>query len=187
MPLVENMPSGTAARQDDIVTCMNGMTVEIISTDAEGRLILADALCYTEKFHKPDIMFDLATLTTACLHALGHYYSGMMTHDTQLAEQLYALGQLSGDRIWRLPLDNDYRNAYKSSVADVRNCTTGVYLGGSIAAGSFLSNFVQKSRWVHIDIAGTAHDVPDINYISKGSAGAGVRLLAEYLLTFVNK
>jgi leucyl aminopeptidase len=181
-PIVENMPSGKALRQDDIIRCMNGKTVEIKSTDAEGRLILSDALCYTEKFYKPEIIIDIATLTGACSHALGHFYSAMLTRDEDLAEQLFEIGKSTGDRVWRLPLDDDYKEANKSDFADIANCGSPVYLAGTITAACFLECFVKSARWVHLDIAGVANKIPGINYLSKGATGAGVRLLVEFVM-----
>ncbi len=186
-PLVENMPSGSASRQDDIVTAMNGKTIEIKNTDAEGRLILSDALCYTEKNYSPDIMIDVATLTGACLYALGYFYSGLMTQDDELQALLPQLGQLTGDRIWPLPLDDDFKPANKSDVADVANSGSPRYKAGTIIGGCFLSEFVDKARWAHIDIAGTADGVPDVNYLGKTSAGAGIRLLTEFVMATAEK
>lgn len=183
-PLTENMPSGTASRQDDIVRAMNGKTIEIKNTDAEGRLILADALCYAEKFYSPAVIIDIATLTGACAYALGHFYSAVMTRDAQLAEQLIAAGKKSGDRIWELPLDDDFIKANASEVADVNNSGSRAYLAGTIIGACFLENFVSKSRWAHLDIAGTAHDVPDINYVGRGATGAGIRALIEFIMQY---
>jgi leucyl aminopeptidase len=178
------MPSGKAARQDDIITFMNGKTAEIKNTDAEGRLILADALCYAEKFYKPTVMIDIATLTGACLYSLGHFYSGLMTRDEQLSNDLQAAGQLTGDNVWPLPLGEDFKDAIKSNVADISNTGSPAYLGGTVTAAHFLENFVITSRWAHLDIAGTAHDVPGINYLGRGATGAGVRLLVEFIMSF---
>ncbi|MFH1831761.1 MAG: leucyl aminopeptidase [bacterium] len=183
-PLVENMPSGKATRQDDVVVAMNGKTIEIKNTDAEGRLILADALCYAEKFYSPDVMIDVATLTGACSYALGFFYSGLMTQDEHLQRELPELGQLTGDRIWPLPLDDDFKPANKSDVADVSNSGSSAYKAGTIIGACFLSEFVKKARWAHIDIAGTADNVPDINYLGKTASGAGIRLLTEYVMSF---
>ncbi len=184
-PLVENMPSGKAARQDDIVTAMNGKSIEIKSTDAEGRLILSDAMCYAEKFYKPDIMIDIATLTGACLYALGYFYSGLMTQDEELMKVLPEIGKKTGDRIWPLPLDDDFKAANNSLVADLANVGCRSYKAGTITAGCFLSEFVEKARWAHIDIAGTADGVPgNISYLGKTSAGAGIRLLVDFVLNF---
>jgi leucyl aminopeptidase len=183
-PLVENMPSGKASRQDDIIRAMNGKTIEIKNTDAEGRLILADAICYAEKFYKPDVMIDIATLTGACMRALGYFYSGLMTDDEYLLEQLPKLGQKTGDRVWALPFDEDYKPANKSKVADIANSGSVRYHAGAITAAWFLRSFVEKTPWAHLDIAGTADSVPDINYLGKTSAGAGIRLLTEFVLNY---
>lgn len=185
-PLVENMPSGTAARPDDIITCMNGKTVEIQNTDAEGRLILSDTLCYAEKFFKPTVMIDIATLTGAVQHGLGHFFTGVMTKDDELAQSLLAIGRKTGDRTWQLPMDDDFKGAIRSDVADMHNNGSSAYYAGTIVGATFLSNFVEKTRWAHLDIAGTAHDVPAINYVGKGATGAGIRLLTEFVLNFVS-
>lgn len=181
-PIVENMPSGKASRPDDIITCMNGKTVEIRNTDAEGRLVLSDTLCYAEKFYNPDIIFDIATLTGAVQHALGHFYTAVMTTDNDLADTLFKLGQSTGDRTWPLPLDEDFREAVRSDVADIHNNSSPTYFGGTITGGIFLQNFVEKARWAHLDIAGSSHEVPGINYMGKGASGAGIRLLAEFVM-----
>jgi len=183
-PLVENMPSGRANKQDDIVTFMNGKTAEIVNTDAEGRLILADALCYAEKFYKPDVIIDIATLTGTCLYALGHSYTALMTKDEKLSELLCTAGELTGDRVWPLPLDDDFKVAIKSEVADMSNSGTPTYKAGTITAGFFLSNFVDKSSWAHLDIAGTADSVPGVNYLGKGATGVGVRLLVDFIMNY---
>ncbi len=183
-PIVENMPSGKAARQDDIITFMNGKTAEIKSTDAEGRLILADALCYAEKFYKLDAIIDIATLTGACMYSLGHLYSGLMTRDKALAETLHQLGLLTGDKVWLLPMDDDFKEAIKSDVADIANTGASAYGGGTVTASHFLENFVKSKHWAHLDIANTAHEVPGINYLGRGATGVGVRLLTEFVMTF---
>lgn len=183
-PLVENMPSGKASRQDDIIRAMNGKTIEIKSTDAEGRLILADAMCYAEKFYNPDVMIDIATLTGACMRALGYFYSGLMTDDEKLLELLPQLGQKTGDRVWPLPFDEDYKPANKSKVADLANSGSARYHAGATTAAWFLRAFVEKTPWAHLDIAGTADNVPDVNYLGQTSAGAGIRLLTEFVLTY---
>jgi leucyl aminopeptidase len=181
-PCVENMPSGKASRPDDIITCMNGKTVEIKNTDAEGRLILADALCYAEKNYKPDYIFDIATLTGAVLYALGHLYTGVMTKDHDLAHQLIELGKLTGDRAWELPLDDDFKEAIKCDVADIHNNSNPSYYAGTIIGGCFLQNFVEKARWAHLDVAGTAHGVTGVNYVGKGATGASIRLLVAFVM-----
>ena len=184
MPLVENMPSGRSNKQDDIITFMNGKTAEILNTDAEGRLILADALCYVEKFYKPDVMIDIATLTGGCLYALGHSYTALMTQDAKLSGQLQNSSDLTGDRVWPLPLDEDFKGAIKSDIADISNTGKATYKAGTITAGWFLSNFVDKARWVHLDIAGTADSVPGVNYLGSGATGVGVRLLVNFVLNY---
>jgi leucyl aminopeptidase len=183
-PLVENMPSGRASRQDDIVVAMNGKSIEIKNTDAEGRLILADTLCYAEKFYNPDVIIDIATLTGACLHALGHFYTGVMTRDEELGNELRSIGQLTGDRMWPLPLHDDFKEANRSETADINNSGSSAYLAGTIIGACFLEAFVDKARWAHLDIAGTAHDVPGINYVGKGSTGAGIRALVEFVMSY---
>ncbi len=184
MPLVENMPSGKAARQDDIITFMNGKTAEIKSTDAEGRLILADALCYAEKFYKPEVMIDAATLTGACAYSLGHFYSAIMTRDEVLSDSLQRVGRLTGDKLWPLPLEDDYKDAIKSDVADISNTGSRSYLAGTVTATCFLENFVENARWAHLDIAGTADAVPGVNYLGKGATGVGVRLFVDFVMGY---
>jgi leucyl aminopeptidase len=183
MPFVENMPSGKAARQDDIITHLNGKTTEIKNTDAEGRLILSDTLAYAEKFYKPDVVIDIATLTGACVVALGHFYTGLLSNNDALIEALTKSGKKTGDRVWALPLDDDYRDGIKSDVADIANIALPSYSAGTIEGAVYLQHFVTSKAWAHLDIAGTAHDVPTINYVGKGSTGASVRLLIDYILS----
>ncbi len=183
-PLVENMPSGKASRQDDIVRCMNGKTVEIKNTDAEGRLILSDALCYAEKFYNPEVIIDIATLTGACLYALGYFYTGLMTQDEDLLRSLPTIGNLTGDRVWPLPLDDDYKPANNSQVADISNSGSNEYKAGTIIGACFLQEFVKNAKWAHLDIAGTADTVPGVSYLGKTSAGAGIRLFVEFLMNY---
>ena len=178
---VENMPSGKSCRQDDIVTFMNGKTAEIKSTDAEGRLILADALCYAEANYQPDIIIDLATLTGACLMALGQFFTGLMTKDRDLESDLIAAGHATGERVWPLPLDDDFAPAIKGDIADLLNCGKPAYRAGTVTAGLFLSHFVEKARWAHLDIAGTSDGVPGISYVGSGATGVGVRLLIAFM------
>ncbi len=184
-PLVENMPSGRACKQDDIVTFMNGKTAEIKNTDAEGRLILADALCYAEKFYKPEVIIDIATLTGLCLHFFGHFYTALLTKDEILGTKLQAVSLVTGDKVWPAPFDDDFKDAIKSDVADIANIGSTAYRGGTITAAWFLSNFVEKAKWAHLDIAGTADSVPGISYFGKGATGAGVRLLTEFVMNYV--
>ncbi|RFF27739.1 MULTISPECIES: leucyl aminopeptidase [unclassified Wenzhouxiangella] len=150
---VENMPDGKAYRPGDVITAMNGKTIEVHNTDAEGRMILADALTWTERLN-PDTTVDLATLTGACVVALGHHASAVMTQDDELAEELLSAGQRSADRTWRLPLWDDYQEQIDSPFADMKNI--GGMPAGSITAGCFLSRFAEGQRWAHIDIAGAA-------------------------------
>lgn len=178
-PLSENMPSGTATKPGDILRFYNGKTAEVKNTDAEGRLILADALSYTVKHYKPDAIIDLATLTGACAYALGPFFSGLMSQHEEFSHKVQEAAKTSGDRVWPLPFDNDYKAAIKSDVADICNIGSPKYKAGAITAGFFLQNFVGETPWVHLDIAGTAFDVPDISYYSTGATGVGVRLLVD--------
>ena len=184
-PLAENLPSGKAIKPGDIVKFYNGKTAEIKNTDAEGRLILADALSYAVKHYKPDAIIDVATLTGACAYALGPFYCGMMSNHDDLVERLQESSDRSGDRVWRLPLTDDYKPAIKSIVADICNIGSPKYLAGAITAGLFLQNFVEDVPWAHLDIAGTAFDVPDLPYFRPHSAtGFGVRLLVDLAMSW---
>ena len=180
-PFTENMPDGAASRQDDIITHMNGVTSEIENTDAEGRLILGDALVYAEQYFKPDVMIDIATLTGACMHALGTFYAGMMTDDDALAQQLSDIGNFVGDRVWRLPFDEVFNEGVKSDVADIANSGKRNYYAGTIIGGVYLRHFVKSARWAHLDIAGVADGVPGVSYLGSGATGAGVRIFVELL------
>ncbi len=176
--LAENLPSGKAAKPGDIVTFYNGKTAEIKDTDAEGRLVLADALSYAVKHYKPDAIVDIATLTGACAYALGPFFTGLVSPDDDLIDRIYEASENTGDRVWELPLHDDYKPAMKSLVADMSNVGNRKYLAGAITAAIFLQYFVDDTPWAHLDIAGTAFDVPGIPYYSTGTAtGAGVRLL----------
>ncbi len=185
-PLVENMPSGTAIRPGDIVTFYNGKTAEIKNTDAEGRLILADALSYATKHYKLDAIIDLATLTGACAHALGGYYAALMGKDRTLLEKIECAADTSGERVWELPFDDDYKAAISSNVADICNIGSPKYMAGTITAGFFLQNFVGATPWAHLDIAGVAFNVPDISYYRSGAGatGFGVRLCTDLILNW---
>lgn len=178
-PLAENLPSGKATKPGDIVRFYNGKTAEIKNTDAEGRLILADALSYVAKHYKPDAIIDIATLTGSCAAALGPFYSGLMSCHDELVEKVMESGHRSGDHVWRLPLTDDYAPAIKSDVADLSNLGNPRYLAGAITAAYFLKHFVNDIPWVHLDIAGTAFNVPDLPYYRTGATGAGVRLLID--------
>lgn len=179
VPAVENMPSGEATRPGDVVKSMSGKTIEILNTDAEGRLILCDALTYAARY-KPDIVIDIATLTGACVVALGSHASGLFSNDDKLAEQLLAAGQSTGDRAWRMPLWEEYGQALKSNFADLPNI--GGAGGGSITAACFLAHFTKDYRWAHMDIAGSAWNSGG----AKGATGRPVPLLIEYLLSRAN-
>lgn len=178
--LAENLPSGKATKPGDIITFYNGKTAEVKNTDAEGRLVLADALSYAVKHYKPDAIIDLATLTGACAYALGPFFTGMMSQHDELVSRMDAASAVSGDRLWRLPLDNDYQKVIQSPVADICNIGNEKYMAGAITAAFFLKAFVDDVPWVHLDIAGTAFGVPDISYYTQdGATGVGVRLLVE--------
>jgi leucyl aminopeptidase len=180
--LVENMPDGNAQRPGDIVTSMSGQTIEIINTDAEGRLVLADVLWYVAQKFRPKFMIDLATLTGAILVALGTEYAGLFSNNDELAERLIAAGQATGERVWRMPLGPEYDKQIDSQFADMKN--TGTRNGGSITAAQFLQRFVDDTPWAHLDIAGTAMGAPKTEINQSWGSGYGVRLLerlvAEY-------
>jgi leucyl aminopeptidase len=185
IPTVENMPDGKAYRPDDIIVYRNGKTVEVHSTDAEGRLILADALIYGSEL-EPDCMVDLATLTGACVVALGHYTSGLFTEDDRLAKELLALSEKSGEKMWRMPLDPDLKEEIKGTYAQIRNVGKSRY-GGAITAALFLKEFVDEERvgsWAHLDIAGPAFLDSPWKYYEAGATGQPVRTLVEFLLSF---
>jgi leucyl aminopeptidase len=172
---VENMPDGDAYRPGDVLTSMSGKTIEVLNTDAEGRLILCDALTYCEKF-KPDAIIDVATLTGACVVALGHHATGLMSNDDGLADELTAAGSSIVDRVWRLPLWEEYQSQLDSPFADMKN--VGGTPAGVLTAGCFLSRFAEDQRWAHLDIAGSAWKWGS----DDGSTGRPVGLLAEFLL-----
>ena len=173
--LVENMPDGKAQRPGDIVTTMSGQTIEIINTDAEGRLVLADVLHYINTKYKPKFMIDLATLTGAIMVALGQEYAGMFANDDKLAERLGKAGEATGERVWRMPLGPEYDKMIDSKFADMKN--TGGRWGGAITAAQLLQRFVGKTPWAHLDIAGTALGSPQSEINKSWSAGWGVQLL----------
>jgi leucyl aminopeptidase len=178
VPAVENMPGGNSIRPGDILRHYNGMTSEVDNTDAEGRLILADALGFAAQY-KPAAVIDLATLTGACVVALGHYATGMMGTDAGLMARLTKAGERTYERVWELPLFDEYEKLIKSDVADVKN--VGGRWGGAITAGWFLRKFIGNYPWVHLDIAGTAMLEENGDYTQRGSSGVGVRLLTEFL------
>ena len=180
IPAAENMPDGMAYKPGDILASMSGLTIEITNTDAEGRLILCDALHFARTEFKPAAMIDLATLTGACVVALGHEASGLMGSDQRLVESLKKAGERCNERLWELPLWDEYGETMKSDIADLRNAGT-TRDGGSITAGWFLKQFSGTTRWAHLDIAGTAWSDKSRPCSPKGATGVGVRLLIEYL------
>jgi leucyl aminopeptidase len=175
IPTTENMPGGGASKPGDVVTSMSGQTIEILNTDAEGRLILCDALTYAERF-KPDCVIDIATLTGACVIALGKVASGLLANDEPLARELLDCGQNAGDRAWQLPLWEDYQELLKSNFADMANI--GGRYAGTITAACFLARFAKAYKWAHLDIAGTAW----LSGENKGATGRPVPLLSEFLI-----
>ena len=177
MPCTENLPSGLAFKPGDVLTAMSGKTIEVISTDAEGRLILADAITYARNLGATHIV-DLATLTGACVVALGNITSGVMSNNDALKTQILKAAQISGERMWELPLFDEYKEQIKSQIADIKN--TGGRPAGAITAAMFLAEFAEKTPWVHIDIAGTVSVDKDSGYNVKGATGVGVRTLIEF-------
>ncbi len=178
-PIAENLPSGKALKPGDIIRFYNGKTAEVRNTDAEGRLILADALSYAVKHYKLDAIIDIATLTGACAHALGPFYSGLMSQHDELVSIMQESAERSGDAVWRLPMSDDYKAAIRSEVADLCNIGSRQYKAGAITAAHFLQHFVGDVPWAHLDIAGTAFDVPAIPYYRPGATGSGIRLLID--------
>jgi len=173
--LVENMPDGNSYRPGDILKSMSGQTIEVINTDAEGRLVLADVLHYVNTKHKPKFMIDLATLTGAIMVALGHEHAGLFTNNDELSSRLLAAGEATGEQVWRMPLAPEYDKLIDSKVADMKN--TGGRHGGAITAAQLLARFVGKTPWAHLDIAGTAMASPQNEINRSWSSGWGVRLL----------
>jgi leucyl aminopeptidase len=184
--LVENMPSGTAQRPGDIVTSMSGQTIEVLNTDAEGRLVLADALWYCQDRFKPQLMIDLATLTGAVIVALGHHRAGLFSNNDELADRLIEAGEAVGERIWRLPLAESYDREIDSDAADVKNIASG-RAGGSIIGAQFLQRFVNDTSWAHLDIAGTAWSAKDTATVPKGATAFGVRLLDRFVSRYYER
>ena len=178
--LTENMPSGTAQRPGDVITAMSGLTIEIVNTDAEGRLVLADVLHYAKERFKPKAMVDLATLTGAIVVALGHEQAGLFTPDETLAGELVAAGEAVGERLWRMPLGEAYAKHIKSDIADIKNVGRAREAGAS-AGAVFLQRFVGEVPWAHLDIAGVAWSKQDLPLAAKGATGFGVRLLDRWI------
>jgi len=178
--LAENMPDGNAQRPGDIVTSMSGQTIEVINTDAEGRLVLADAITWAQRNAKPEVMVDLATLTGAMVISLGHEYGGMFSNDDTLADGLAAAGKASGDKLWRMPMGEAYDKIMDSPIADMKNSAGRE--GGSITAACFLGRFVDEGvKWAHLDIAGMVWAEKPSHLYDKGATGYGVALLDRYL------
>lgn len=182
MPATENMPGGRAYKPGDVLESMSGITIEVISTDAEGRLILADALHYAGRY-EPKAIVDLATLTGGCVVALGHVASGLMGNDSSLVADLLAASKRTGEKVWELPLFDEYEAQIKSAVADVKN--SGGRTASAITAGLFLQHFVGEHPWAHLDIAGTAWSEETVGDVPKGATGHGVRLLVDWLTNAV--
>jgi len=178
--LAENMPDGNAQRPGDVVTSMSGQTIEVINTDAEGRLVLADALTWAQRQYKPEVMIDLATLTGAMIISLGHEYGGMFSNDDGLADKLFKAGGASGDKLWRMPMNDNYNKIMDSPIADMKNSASRE--GGSITAACFLQRFVDEGvKWAHLDIAGMVWSDKASHLYDKGATGFGVALLDRYV------
>jgi leucyl aminopeptidase len=184
IPATENLPSGTALKPGDVLKAMNGKTIEVISTDAEGRLILADALSYAQKLGLSPLI-DLATLTGACRVALGLLYSGLFGNDQNLIDKVLRAAEITGEKMWHMPMPEEYKEQIKSEIADVKN--TGNRYGGAITAALFLAEFVDNTPWVHIDIAGPRLSNKENGYIVKSATGFGVRTLIELALSEARK
>ena len=178
----ENMPSGTAYRPGDVLTAMSGKTIEVINTDAEGRLVLADGLCYARSLGATHLI-DAATLTGACVVALGQVNAGLFSNDEQSCERFQRAMRDAGESFWRLPCTDDYREQIKSNIADMMN-TGGSRAGGAVTAAMFLKEFAEETPWVHLDIAGLAWIEDARSYIAKGPSGIAVRSVVEWVRGF---
>ena len=184
MMCAENALSGTSQRPSDVITQYGGTTVEIINTDAEGRLVLADGLAYAVEKLDPDYLFDIATLTGSATLGLGRQYAALYTRDEKLAKELVAVGETSGERVWHMPLIDDYQDSLESDVADLNHAADkGDYSAGSVTAALYLEHFVADSRWVHLDIAGTGRSETDTGENAKGGTGFGVRFFIDWILS----
>jgi len=184
IPATENLPSGSALKPGDVIKAMNGKTIEVISTDAEGRLILADALSYAVKRGLSPLV-DLATLTGACRVALGTGYSGAFGNDQELMDKVLKAAGRAGEKLWQMPMPEEYKEQNKSEIADIKN--VGDKYGGAITAALFLGEFADSTPWVHLDIAGTASSSKESGYMVKGATGVGVRTLVELTLSLATK
>lgn len=184
MMCAENALSGTSQRPSDVITQYGGTTVEIINTDAEGRLVLADGLAYAVENLDPDYLFDIATLTGSATLGLGRQYAALYTRDEKLAKELVAVGESSGERVWHMPLVDDYQDSLESDVADLNHAADkGDYSAGSVTAALYLEHFVGDARWVHLDIAGTGRSETDSGENAKGGTGFGVRFFIDWILS----
>lgn len=182
--LTENMPGCSATKPGDILTFYNGKTAEVLNTDAEGRLVLADALAYAVKNYKLDCVIDVATLTGACLYAVGPFYTALLSDNDQLAGKVESSASRSGDYVWRLPFNDDFKAAVKSHIADIKNIGSPAIGAGTITAACFLREFTDDTPWVHLDIASTAFNVPNVSYFGKGASGSSVRLLIDLAMNW---
>lgn len=185
IPLVENVPSANATKPGDIIKMYDGQTVEVVNTDAEGRLILADALAYVEKNYKPKLIIDFATLTGSIIVALGYYIAGIFGNDKENILKLIKIGKKVKEYVWKLPLPKFYEELIKGEISDLKNIVSPNYRGaGSITAALFLKQFVKKSKWIHLDIAGTSIFDKEWEWMTKGGTGFGIRLIFEFLKKF---
>jgi len=182
LPATENLPGGSATKPGDVVRTVTGRTIEIVNTDAEGRLTLADAIGYGMRY-KPEIIIDIATLTGACSIALGNEAIAMMGNDDKTISIMKRASEISGEKIWQMPLFEEYREYLKSELADIKN--TGGRAGALVTAGYFLKEFAGETPWIHLDIASTAWTDKDRYYIPKGATGIGVRLLAGFISEYL--
>lgn len=181
IPTCENLIGPKSYKPGDIITAYNKTTVEVLNTDAEGRLVLGDAIAYGIDKYKPKLLIDLATLTGACLVVFGEYVSALVSNDDDLAERLFSAGQRTFERVWKLPLYDEYKEMIKSDIADIKNIGHKSGYAGTLTGAAFINRFVNKTKWAHLDIAGTAWSEGEQDYISKGGTGYGVRLLTEFL------
>jgi len=179
--LTENMPSGSAQKPGDIVKSMSGLTIEVLNTDAEGRLTLADALWFTQDRFKPKLMIDLATLTGAVVVCLGHEYAGLLSNDDKLCEKIQQAADITGEKVWRLPMNEYFESTVESDIADLKNITGGKVRAGTITAACFLKRFVNGCKWAHLDIAGVEATYRELYTTNPGATGFGVRLLYQLL------
>ncbi|MHC4458629.1 MAG: leucyl aminopeptidase family protein, partial [Planctomycetota bacterium] len=184
IPSAENMPGGASYRPGDIITTFSGKTVEVQNTDAEGRMILCDGLAYAVK-QKCDVIIDIATLTGACVVALGKYMAGLMSNDEKLTKQLQRAAQESGEKVWPMPSGEEYAKEMKSKIADLKNI--GSEWGGACTAAAFLKEFVGDTKWAHLDMAGRESSEKATEFSAGGSSGFGVRLLTTYIMNLAGK